>query len=150
MRRRRRIDPTADRPVYKQVADDIRDQIRLGALTPGAQLPAEPRIAEEYGVGANTVRSALAVLRAERLIVTEHGTGSRVREQEERADVTIPPGARVTIRPADVDECRRFGLAPGDPVVVIETSRDTEVLPAYRVTLVAEAGQDGSDGPAGE
>lgn len=138
MRRRRRIDPKADRPVYKQVADDIREQIRLGTLKAGAMLPGEPRIADEYGVGANTVRSALALLRSERLIVTEHGVGSRVREQEERADVTIPPGARVTIRPADADERRQFGLAEHEPVAVIETADGTEVLPAYRVTLVAD------------
>jgi GntR family transcriptional regulator len=146
MRRRRRIDHGADRPVYKQVADDIRDQIRLGVLRPGAQLPGEPRIAEEYGVGANTVRSALALLRSERLIVTEHGVGSRVREQEERTDVTIPPGARVTIRPADADERRRFGLSENDSVVVIETADSAEVLPAYRVTLVAEAGGSAEPG----
>jgi DNA-binding transcriptional regulator YhcF (GntR family) len=147
MRRRRRIDPAADRPVYKQVADDIRDQIRLGVLRPGAQLPGEPRIADEYGVGANTVRAALALLRSERLIVTEHGVGSRVREQEERSDVTIPPGARVTIRPADADERRRFGLAEHEPVAVIATADGVEVLPAYRVVLVAEARDERTEPP---
>ncbi|WP_158079465.1 winged helix-turn-helix domain-containing protein [Actinomadura sp. CNU-125] len=128
--------------MYKQVADDIRHQIQLGLLLPGAQLPSESRIADEYGVGANSVRSALRVLRAERLIVTEAGVGSRVRDPEERSMVTIPPGARVTIRPATDDERRRFGLEPGEPVAVIATAEGEEVLPAYRVVLVAEDDAD--------
>jgi hypothetical protein len=60
--------------------------------------------------------------------------------------VTIPPGARVTIRPADADERRRFGLSENDSVVVIETADSAEVLPAYRVTLVAEAGGSAEPG----
>lgn len=128
--------------MYKQVADDLRDQIRLGLLQPGAQLPGESRIADEYGVGVNSVRSALRVLRAELLLVTEHGVGSRVRGAEERSTVTIPPGARVTVRPASDDERRRFGLEPGEPVAVISTKDGERVLPAYRVELVAEAEDD--------
>lgn len=147
MRRRRRIDPLADRPAYKQVADDIRHQIQLGILAAGAQLPGEARIAAEYEVGVNTIRSALQLLRSERLIVTERGVGSRVRDREERYTMTIPPGARVTIRPADDDERRRFGLDVHEPVAVIETAEGVEVLPAYRVVLVAD-GEAGRQGPA--
>lgn len=147
MRRRRRIDPQADRPAYKQVADDIRNQIQLGILAARAELPGEARIAAEYEVGVNTVRSALQLLRSERLIVTERGVGSRVRGREERSTVTIPPGARVTIRPADDDERRRFGLAAHEPVAVVETTEGVQVLPAYRVVLVAEE-ETSPQGPA--
>ncbi|MEV4672759.1 winged helix-turn-helix domain-containing protein [Actinomadura sp. NPDC049382] len=150
MRRRRRIDPLADRPAYKQVADDIRDQIRLGILAAGAELPGETRIAAEYEVGVNTVRSALQLLRSERLVVTERGVGSRVRDREERSTMTIPPGARVTIRPADDDERRRFGLDVHEPVAVVETVEGVEVLPAYRVVLVAEGEPEPEGPPPGE
>lgn len=132
--------------MYKQVADDIRDQIRLGLLLPGAELPSESRIGDEYGVGANSVRSALRLLRAERLIVTEAGVGSRVRDPEERSTVIIPPGARVTFRPASEDERRRFGLDPGEPVAVIATAESEQVLPAYRLVLIAEEGDDVGEG----
>lgn len=150
MRRRRRIDHQADRPAYKQLADDIRDQIQLGILAAGAPLPGEARIAAEYEVGVNTVRSALQLLRHERLLVTERGVGSRVRDPEERSRMTIPPGARVTIRPAADDERRRFGLDAHEPVAVIETADGVEVLPAYRVVLVAEPEEDVGGPPPGE
>jgi GntR family transcriptional regulator len=138
LRRRRRIDHNAERAVFRQVADDIRDQIQQGALAPGEHLPGEKRIADIYGVGGDTVRSALRQLRSELLIVTETGVGSRVREPEERTAMDIPAGARVTVRPADSDERRRFGLAEHEPVAVIETADGTEVVPAYRVVLVAD------------
>lgn len=142
LRRRRRIDPDADRPVFKQVADDIREQIRRGTLQPGEHLPGESRIAEVYEVGLTTVKSALRLLRIERLVVTERAVGSRVREPEERRMMQFPPGARLTIRPADEDERRRFGLDEHEPVAVIETEDGVEVLPAYRVVLVADGEAD--------
>lgn len=134
--------------MFKQVADDLREQIKLGTLRPGEDLPGESRIASEYDVGTNTVRSALRLLRIERLVVTERAVGSRVREPEERSTMTIPPGARVTIRPADDVERRRFGLDEHEPVAVIETADGTEVLPAYRVVLVAD--EDERTEPPGE
>ncbi len=54
----------------------------------------------------------------------------------------FPPGARLTIRPADEDERRRFGLDEHEPVAVIETEDGVEVLPAYRVVLVADGEAD--------
>jgi GntR family transcriptional regulator len=146
LRRRRRIDHDGDRAVFRQVADDIRDQIKLGTLAPGEHLPGEKRIADIYGVGGDTVRSALRELRSELLIVTETGVGSRVREPEERTIMDIPPGARITIRPADSDERRRFALAEHEPVAVIETADGIEVLPAYKVVLVAEDGESAEPG----
>jgi hypothetical protein len=77
------------------------------------------------------------VLRAERLIVTEQGVGSRVRAADHRRTVNIPRGARVVVRPATEPERRRWGLAEHEPVAVIETDAGTEVLLAYRIVLVA-------------
>ena len=64
--------------------------------------------------------------------------------------MTIPPGARVTIRPADDDERRRFGLDVHEPVAVVETVEGVEVLPAYRVVLVAEGEPEPEEEPPGE
>lgn len=146
MRRRRRIDPYSDRPVYRQVADDLRAQILDGTIPAGEMLLGEARLATEYEVGATSIRNALTVLRAERLIVTEQGVGSRVRAADDRRTVKIPRGARITVRAATEVERRRWGLAEHEPVAVIETGDGTEVLPAYRVVLVA----DPEEQPPGE
>lgn len=146
MRRRRRIDPTLDRPRYKQVADDLREQIRDGSVRPGEMLPGEARLAAMYDVGTNSIRAALHILRAERLIVTEQGVGSRVSEPEEaHVSVHVPAGASITIRPASDSERRRWGLAPHEPVAVIETlDGRSQIVPAYRCVL--RTGEEGDSG----
>jgi hypothetical protein len=55
-----------------------------GFLRPGARLPAERDLAAEYGVSADTVRRAIAVLRERALIVTLTGRGSYVTPEDQR------------------------------------------------------------------
>jgi GntR family transcriptional regulator len=73
------IDPRSDRPVYKQVADDLRRRITTGEFDPGDPIPSEKEIEGYYSVGRTTARQSVALLRAEGLVVTEHGRGSYVR-----------------------------------------------------------------------
>lgn len=75
----RRLDPTSDRPVYKQIADELREQIHMGTFEPGAKLPSEADLVRDFGVAQGTVRQSLAVLRGEGLVVSEHGRGVFVR-----------------------------------------------------------------------
>jgi len=77
----RRIDPASDRPVYRQIADDLRDAIEGADLPPGAQLPSEATLVDEYKVSRVTARRALAVLVADGLVVPEHGRGWFVRRR---------------------------------------------------------------------
>jgi GntR family transcriptional regulator len=73
------IDKSSDRPVFKQIADDLRAQIANGALGEGDRIPSEARLMERYGVARMTARQALALLKAEGLVVAEHGRGVFVR-----------------------------------------------------------------------
>ncbi|WP_460716919.1 GntR family transcriptional regulator [Microbispora hainanensis] len=106
------IDPSADRPVYKQLADLIRARIEAGEYRPGQRLPAESDYVAEYGISRDSVRRAIAVLRGEGLIVTEL-RGSRVREQGEAVIVSITSGAQVTARMPTEPERRQLGIAEG-------------------------------------
>lgn len=65
---------------YDRIADDLRRKIRNGELPPGARLPAETALMEQYKVSLPTMRSALGVLRTEGLIESRHGHGTYVRE----------------------------------------------------------------------
>lgn len=94
----------SDRPAYKQLADLLRQQILSGELPPGAPLPSETRLMQELGVGRNTVRLAVQLLRSEGHVITEHGRGSYVRDRplvrrlgpdRYRADVA-PEGAETS------------------------------------------------------
>jgi GntR family transcriptional regulator len=72
------IDPTSDRPVFKQIADGLRTAILSGELAPGARLPSEQELIEAHGVARGTIRQAVNLLRSEGLVRTEHGRGSFV------------------------------------------------------------------------
>ncbi|GAA3394369.1 winged helix-turn-helix domain-containing protein [Streptomyces roseoviridis] len=72
------FDPQGPQLVYVALADHITARIAAGELTPGARLPAERDLAEEYGVAYLTVRRAARVLRERGLILTVHGKGTFV------------------------------------------------------------------------
>jgi len=73
------VDKTADRPVFRQIADDLRGQIAAGSLSPGEKIPSESQLMARYGVARMTVRQALGALKAEGLVLAEHGRGVFVR-----------------------------------------------------------------------
>lgn len=68
-------------PKYLQIADHIRDQIVRGELPPGAEVPSEREIAEEWQVSRPTATRALAALRAEGLVEARQGSGTFVRSR---------------------------------------------------------------------
>ncbi len=75
------VDPTSDRPVFRQIADLLREDIQSGQLPEGARLPSERELMDTYGAARGTVRQAVALLKAEGLILTQHGRGGFVRNR---------------------------------------------------------------------
>ena len=53
----------------------------VGSAVPGDKVPSESQLMEHFGVARMTVRQALSELRAEGLLVAEHGRGVFVRER---------------------------------------------------------------------
>lgn len=133
------VDPADDRPVWKQVADRLRQRIESGDLQPGQALPSEPDLMHEFGVGRNTLRQAVAALRHEGLIETGRSRGgNRVRERRPRTAVPIAAGVQVTARMPSESERREHGLPLGVPVMVLTHPDGTvQVLPADRFAVVA-------------
>ena len=52
------IDESDPRPIYRQVADEIRRLIAAGALAEGEALPSVRQVAVDLGVNLNTIASA--------------------------------------------------------------------------------------------
>lgn len=69
----------ADGPAYKQVTDDLREQIRSGVLPAGTRLQSLAELSSHYGVSRDVAREAVGILRAEGLIETRQGSGTFVR-----------------------------------------------------------------------
>lgn len=69
------------------IADTVRDQIARGEIGPGSPLPNETELMAHFAVARPTVREALRILEAERLIEVVRGArgGARVREPDIRA-----------------------------------------------------------------
>lgn len=69
------VDPSRDRPVYKQIADELRARIRSGEYAPGMRIPSEAQLVSDFGVARMTVRQGLAVLQQEGLVEVVRGKG---------------------------------------------------------------------------
>lgn len=77
----RDLDPSDARPVYRRIADALREAIESGDLAPGDKLPSESELMSRYGVAGGTVRQAIGVLRGEGVVIAEHGRGVFVRSR---------------------------------------------------------------------
>lgn len=62
-------------PLYRLLADRLRDSILQGERKLGDQIPTEGELVEEYGVSRATVRQALSLLEHEGYLITKHGSG---------------------------------------------------------------------------
>lgn len=65
--------------VYQQVADVLTHQV--SRLEPGARIPTEESLMEEYGISRTTVRKAIETLVAKGLLVRRQGKGTFVMAQ---------------------------------------------------------------------
>ncbi|MFF7995085.1 GntR family transcriptional regulator [Kitasatospora xanthocidica] len=75
------IDPMDPRSPSQQIADSIRADITSGVLPPGAQVPSESELVARFGTSAQTVRKAIAALKAEGLVEGQRGRGVYVRKR---------------------------------------------------------------------
>lgn len=97
-----------------------------GSLPPGARLPAERELAQQYGVSRNTLREAIQRLAARGLVRSRHGAGVFVTEQL-RTGIASPWGQLVADHPALRDD-------------ILEFRRVLEGATAYFAALRADAG----------
>lgn len=129
--------PRAALPLYLRVAAALRDDLTQHRISPGSRLPSERHLAHRYHVNRQTVRSALQLLRDDRLVVTDRrGTFAAGAEHEQRAPAPSAPtaprrsfpggprAAEALVRAALTWEAPptalagRLSLAPGEPTLV--------------------------------
>jgi GntR family transcriptional regulator len=68
-------------PMYRQIAEDLRQRIESGKLVAGGQLPTELELRESYSASRNTVRDAIKWLTNLGLVETKPGQGTFVVEK---------------------------------------------------------------------
>ncbi len=89
-------------PMYRQIAEDLREQIESGQLQQGQQLRTEIELREHYGASRNTVRDAIKWLTTLGLVETRPGQGTFVVKKIEpyitrlTTDPKTGPGGDIT------------------------------------------------------
>jgi GntR family transcriptional regulator len=118
--------------------DALADRIASGEWKPTAAIPNESDLAREFGVSAGTMRKALDLMEAERLLTRRQGRGTFVNDQSSDelaarfSNIRGPDGKRVCGQvksaevaegPANEVECTRLRLRPEDRVYRIHRIR---------------------------
>lgn len=121
------LDPKDPRPVYRQIADEVRRCISVGVLKPGEALPAVRRLAGELKVNANTVQHAYRQLELDGTVLVKRGLGTfvspTVKEPSKARQATV---ARQIAERA-LREAFRHGLLASDLIAAMQ-----EIAPKSR------------------
>ncbi len=142
-------------PLYVEVRDAILKRIADGGFAPGALLPAETALGQEYGVSQGTVRKALDDLAARNLVVRRQGKGTFVAAHTpERAlfhffHIAADDGSRqlptksrvvsVRRRRATQEEADALDLPRGERILEIVRVREMQGAPAIHEWIAVPA-----------
>jgi DNA-binding FadR family transcriptional regulator len=101
------------RLTFERIADDLRQQIRDGELSPGQLLPTQSQLMQTYKASSLTVQKAIRLLRNEGWVIARQGRGTFVTRSADFEDAfekvagdlkqqiysgTLAPGARLPAR----------------------------------------------------
>ena len=134
-----------------RIAEELREQLLAGEYAAGAQLPSEPELARRLGVSRSSLRAALALLEAEGLLRSVHGSGTFVTDRPPlRNDLSrnfgvsemittagLEPGTideRSAREPAPPEVAVEFGVAPGTALSVLRRVRTADGRPVVEST----------------
>lgn len=143
------IDPASGVPVLRQVVDLLRQRVQGGEWQPGARLPSEMDLAHEYGIGRNTLRDALALLRSEG-VIRGGGRGQRamVPEKVQLRTVLIRPGETLTSRMPTIAERAQYKIPEGVPLMVVRTSAGETVYSSDQYQFRSSWPQNHAESPS--
>ena len=145
--------------LHEVIAEDLREQIRLGQLAVGVALPSESQLCDHWKSSRGPVRQALATLRSEGLIAGGRGkppvvcTSSTGQPFDTLLSYSAwansigrEPGQRtieLALRRADDHIASMLQIAEGAPVVQMLRLRYLDGEPAMleRATLVEDVGR---------
>lgn len=120
------LDLTSERPLYRQLHDQLVEAMALGRLGPGSALPTVRRLAAELSINLHTVRRAYQLLAEEGLISLQRHNGARVLPHPQPAEevrtrlyqrlhATAAEGLALGLSSGELDALFRRALAAISP-----------------------------------
>lgn len=123
-------------PIYLEIANQLRQNLKDGVYKPGERLPTEEEFATRFGVNRHTLRRSISLLKAEGLLRVDQGRGTfvasapirypigkRVRYNEALKAQGLKPNSK-TLRaiqiPAEPPVTEVFAMTVGTPVALVE------------------------------
>jgi GntR family transcriptional regulator len=123
------LDARSGVPTYLQIAQQVRQAVRLGVLKPGDRLPTVMEVVADLAINPNTVLKAYRELDREGVVEGRRGVGTFVTA----AGVEPPPDGVDALRAALHDWIRRARKAGLDDASVAALVSDALHLSARRV-----------------
>jgi GntR family transcriptional regulator len=135
-------------PLYQQIEENLREEIKSGKLQTHARLPSESELMTEYDVSRMTVRKALSRLEYEGLVYRQPGRGTFVAKQKIEQAISPMIGfnekmkreghqTRTKLLDSSIMDvegfepcCRALGLSAGAKVFRIQRLRYVDDEPA--------------------
>jgi GntR family transcriptional regulator len=114
------IDFADPRPVYRQIADEVRRCVSTGILKPEEPLPAARKLADELKVNANTVQHAYRTLEREEVVYVKRGLGTFISARAREHGRGKPGAVARQIAERMLREGFRHGLLASDLIAALQ------------------------------
>jgi len=83
------IDHGCDRPVYLQIADQVKRDVALGRVAEGDRLPTVRELSSRLVINPNTIAKAYRELEHQGIIITRPGSGSYIAQGSSRLSEAV-------------------------------------------------------------
>ncbi|EOD01210.1 GntR family transcriptional regulator [Caldisalinibacter kiritimatiensis] len=107
-------------PLYRQIANKIREHINHGDYSYGEAIPSEIKLSKEYGVSRVTVRQAIDTLVNEGLLYKVQGSGTYVKEAKIEHNIYTVQGF--------TEEMRRLNKEPVNKVLEFKMEEPSDKI----------------------
>src|SRR5262245_38088679 len=116
-------------PMYRQIAEDLREQIEGGDLEPGQQSRSEIELRDHDGASRNPIRDATELLAAWGLVETRPGQGTCVGRKVEPYVTSLTGSPKVPVLYGEVDDSAA-GATSGTERLLYSTDPQVEIRQA--------------------
>ncbi|MEX2542938.1 MAG: GntR family transcriptional regulator [Trueperaceae bacterium] len=106
-------------PAFRKVAEQIAWQIERGEMPPGSRIPAERKLADQYGISRMTARAAVEHLAQRGIVERKDRSGTYVAQPKVRLSLSTTAGL--------TDQFKGVGIIPGASLIQARTARASAV-----------------------